>query len=117
MSRLVAQYAEIWNCMIAFGDCALDVYRAAWAPIRAACEQHGRDPATLTQTATVAVNFSDGPYGVIPTAVPFAGSAQQIAARFAEYADAGCTQVSVVPHPWNEHGLDRLAEILTLLRG
>ncbi len=117
MSRLVAQHADLWNCMIAFGDCSLATYRAAWAPIHEACERHGRAPATLTQGATVAVNFSDGPYGVIPTAVPFAGSVRQIADRFAEYAAHGCAHVSVIPHPWNEAGLERLAEVLAILRG
>lgn len=116
MSRLVAQHADLWNCMIAFGDCDVACFRDAWAPIEAACERHRRDPATLGRSATVAINFIDGPYGVVPTAVPFAGSPRQIADRCAEYAEAGCTHLSVAPHPWNEAGLDRLAEVVALLR-
>lgn len=117
MSRLVAGHADIWNCMIAFGDCGIATFHDAWAPIAAACDRHGRDPATLARSATVAVNFTDGPYGVVPTAVPFAGSPRQIADRCAEYAEAGCSHLSVAPHPWNEAGLDRLAEVVALLRG
>ena len=116
MSRLTAQYADMWNCMIAFGDCGIATFDSAWAPIRAACEKHGRDPATLSKGATVAVNFTDGPYGIIPTSTPFAGSVAQIADRFAEYAEHGADHVSVVPYPWNEAGLDRLAEVLARLR-
>ena len=116
MSRLVAEHADQWNCMIAFGDCDIATFRDAWAPIEAACERHGRDPATLVRGATVAVNFTDGPYGVVPTAVPFAGSPRQIADRCAEYAEAGCAHLSVAPHPWNEVGIDRLAEVIALLR-
>jgi alkanesulfonate monooxygenase SsuD/methylene tetrahydromethanopterin reductase-like flavin-dependent oxidoreductase (luciferase family) len=116
MSRLVAEHADLWNCMIAFGDCGITTFHDAWAPIEAACERHGRDPATLARSATVAINFTDGPYGVVPTAVPFAGSPRQIADRCAEYAEAGCTHLSVAPHPWNEAGLDRLAEVVALLR-
>ncbi|MBM4227231.1 MAG: LLM class flavin-dependent oxidoreductase [Gammaproteobacteria bacterium] len=116
MSRLVAQHADMWNCMIAFGDSALETYRDAWAPILAACEKWDRDPVTLSQGATVAVDFTAGPFGPMPSAVPFRGSLSEIAARFAEYADAGAEHVSVIPHPWNEDGLDRLGEVLALLR-
>lgn len=117
MSRLVAQYADMWNCMIAFGDCAIDTYRAAWQPVHAACEKHGRDPATLEQGATVAVNFTDGPYAIVPTSTPFSGSTREIADRFAEYAAAGVAHVSVIPHPWNEAGVEQLAAVIACLRG
>ena len=116
MSRLPAQHADMWNCMIAFADCALSTFLGAWAPVARACEKVGRDPATLARGATVSVNFSDGPYGLIPTAVPFAGSATQIADRFAEYAEHGAEHVSVIPYPWNVASLERLAEVVALLR-
>lgn len=116
MSRLVAQHADIWNCMIAFGDCSIEVFRNAWAPIEAACEKIGRNPSGLVRSATVAVNLQDGPYPIVPTAVPFAGSLDQIADRFAEYAAHEVGHVSVIPHPWNEAGLDRLAEVVARLR-
>ena len=102
--------------MIAFSDCAIGTFLGAWEPIRLACERHGRDPQTLSRGATVAVNFTDGPYEVIPTAVPFSGSISQIADRFAEYADQEAEHVSVIPHPWNEEGLDKLAEVMAYLR-
>lgn len=117
MSRLVAQHADMWNCMIAFGDCAVATFDAAWAPIAAACVRYGRDPATLSRGATVAVNFTDGEYAVMPSAVPFSGSVRQIAERFAEYAAHDAEHVSVIPHPWNEQGLDKLAEVVACLRG
>lgn len=116
MSRLTAQYADMWNCMIAFGDCALSTFQHAWEPIRAACEKHGRDPASLAKGATVSVNFSDGPFGILPTAVPFEGSIRQIADRFAAYAEDGATHMSTIPYPWNEHGIDRLAAVIDSLR-
>jgi|GEM_PF-568678 alkanesulfonate monooxygenase SsuD/methylene tetrahydromethanopterin reductase-like flavin-dependent oxidoreductase (luciferase family) len=116
MSRLAAQHADIWNCMIAFGDCAIETYLGAWAPIRAACERFGRDPATLMQSATVAVNLTDGPYPIVPTSTPFSGSVEQIADRFAEYAANNVGHLSVIPHPWNEAGLDKLAQVLACLR-
>jgi alkanesulfonate monooxygenase SsuD/methylene tetrahydromethanopterin reductase-like flavin-dependent oxidoreductase (luciferase family) len=116
MSRLVAQYADMWNCMIAFGDCGIETYLTARAPILAACERYQRDPTTLGQGATVSVNLSNGPFDVMPTAVPFSGSIYQIADRFAEYAAAGAEHLSVIPHPWDESGLERLGLVLEVLR-
>jgi alkanesulfonate monooxygenase SsuD/methylene tetrahydromethanopterin reductase-like flavin-dependent oxidoreductase (luciferase family) len=116
MSRLTAQYADMWNCMIAFGDCAVATYDQAWAPIRAACERIDRDPASLSQGATVAVNFTSDPYPIVPTSTPFSGTIKQLADRFAEYASRGVEHVSTVPHPWNEDGLDRLAAVIEHLR-
>ncbi len=116
MSRLAAQYADMWNCMIAFGDCGISTLDKAWAPILTACERYGRDPATLSKGATVAVNFTHGPYGIMPTSTPFSGSIQQIADRFAEYAAHGAEHVSVVPYPWNASGLDQLAQVIGCLR-
>lgn len=116
MSRLVAEHADMWNCMIAFGDCAASAYDNAWAPIRAACERYDRDPATLSQGATVAVNFTPEPYPIVPTSIPFSGSVEEIADRFAEYAARDVAHVSTIPHPWNEAGLDKLAAVLDCLR-
>jgi len=116
MSRLVAEFAEMWNCMIAFGDCNISTYEDAWAPIHDACIRSGRDPESVSQTATIAVNFSDGPYEIMPTSVPFSGSLEQIADRFAEYAAKEVEHVSTIPHPWNEDSLDKLSEVLAILR-
>jgi len=65
----------------------------------------------------VAVNFTDGPYGILPTSVPFEGSIRQIADRFAEYAEDGAEHLSTIPYPWSEQGLDKLAAVLECLRG
>ena len=116
MSRLVAEFADMWNCMIAFGDCSVSTYDNAWSPIREACERQGRDPDSVSQSATVAVNFSDGPYDIMPTSIPFSGSNQEIADRFAEYAEHNVEHISTIPHPWNERSLDKLADVLSILR-
>ena len=75
MSRLTAQDADVWNCMIAF-KIVIETFLDAWQPIRMACERHGRDPQTLSRGATVAGNFTSGPYDIVPTSVPFSGPSQ-----------------------------------------
>jgi alkanesulfonate monooxygenase SsuD/methylene tetrahydromethanopterin reductase-like flavin-dependent oxidoreductase (luciferase family) len=115
MLRLVAQHADLWNCMLAFGDCSPARYLETWTPVRAACEKHERDPATLTRHATIGVNLSATPYPV-PGALPFSGSAAAVAARFAEYAELDVEHVSIMLHPWTRAGVERFAEVIHLLR-
>ena len=55
MLRLVAQYADIWNCMLPFSDSRVGSYLEAWARVSAALEKHQRDPATLARNVTVGV--------------------------------------------------------------
>jgi alkanesulfonate monooxygenase SsuD/methylene tetrahydromethanopterin reductase-like flavin-dependent oxidoreductase (luciferase family) len=115
MSRLVATHADMWNTMPAFGPCDLATWERAWAPIAAACERHGRDPATLARHATVGVNLTAEPYPV-PGAVPLAGSPEDIAARIADFAATGIGHVSIMPHPWTRAGLERFARVIEILR-
>ena len=65
---------------------------------------------------TVAVNFTDGPYTIMPTSVPFSGAVGRIAERFAEYAERNVAHISVIPHPWNEAGIENLAAVVEYLR-
>lgn len=116
MARLVVQHADWWNCNIAFGDSSLEAYAAAWAPIVRACEKFDRDPATLMRHATIGVNLTASPYPV-PGARPLAGDISAIAAGLHAFGAAGVEHVSIMPHPWNEAGVERFGEVLAVLRG
>ncbi|MCB1749465.1 MAG: LLM class flavin-dependent oxidoreductase [Gammaproteobacteria bacterium] len=115
MSRLVATHADLWNTMLAFGGSDLTTWQRAWAPIAAACERHGRDPASLARHATVGVDLGDSPYP-IPGATPLAGSPAAIAEALAAFATAGVGHVSIMPHPWTRGGLERFARVIECLR-
>ncbi len=115
MTRLVAQYADMWNCILAFGDCGPASYLAAWERVRMACEKHGRDPATVIRHATVAVNLTNGEYP-IPGSVPLSGAPDSIAQQLAEFAAMDVQHVSVMPHPWDREGIVRFADVLDILR-
>jgi alkanesulfonate monooxygenase SsuD/methylene tetrahydromethanopterin reductase-like flavin-dependent oxidoreductase (luciferase family) len=115
MSRLVVQHADMWNCNIAFGDSGVANYGRQWQPIAQACEKYGRDAATLSRHATVGVNLTADPYPV-PGAIPFAGSAGEIAGRFAEYAALGVEHISIMPHPWTRGGIESFASVIEALR-
>jgi len=115
MARLVVQYAQMWNTMLAFGDCSRAAWERAYAPIAAACERYGRDPATLARHATVGLNLTSNPYPV-PGARPLAGAPGAIAASLADFAAAGVEHVSIMPHPWTVAGVERCAVVIEALR-
>ncbi|MGE0482634.1 MAG: LLM class flavin-dependent oxidoreductase [Gammaproteobacteria bacterium] len=115
MARLVATHADMWNTMLAFGACDLATWARAWAPIAAACEHHGRDPATLARHATVGVNLTSAAYP-IPGATPLAGSIEHIADGIAAFAGADVGHVSIMPHPWTAAGIERCGLVLEALR-
>ena len=79
MQRLVAHYADVWNCWQAFGDSGVAAYRARRAAMEAACARHGRDPVTLGRHVGVAVVLPGHalrfPGGLpLPHAKPLTGS-------------------------------------------
>jgi alkanesulfonate monooxygenase SsuD/methylene tetrahydromethanopterin reductase-like flavin-dependent oxidoreductase (luciferase family) len=115
MARLVVQHADIWNCIIGFSDSRVSNYLTKFEPVRSACEKHGRDPQTLARHVTVGVNLADDPFPV-PGAIPFSGSINEIAARFAEYAALGVEHVSIMPNPWTRAGIERFAQVIEQLR-
>lgn len=115
MTRLVAQHAHLWNCILAFGDCGRARYLSNWAPVRAACDKQERDPGTLQRHVTVGVNLANTAYP-IPGAIPFTGSTAQIADRVAEYAALDVQHVSIMPHPWTRAGIERFATVIEMLR-
>lgn len=116
MLRLVAQYADQWNCMMPFGDSHVSTYDHAWAAVRAACDRHGRDPATLARNVTVAVTVLGATYGM-PQAVPLAGDTGTMVDACAAFAARGVETLSMVLEPCTPAGLDALAPVLEAFRG
>jgi len=111
MRRLVAQYADVWNCWLASGDS----HPAAYAPIRdtmfEACEKHGRDPATLEQNVTCRV-CPPGGAAVSEDMNPLVGSADEIAATIGEFASQGVEHLGLWPHPNVAQSIDFLADVV-----
>lgn len=115
MRRLIAQYADAWNCWLA----STDSHPAAYAPIRdamvEACERHGRDPATLARNVTARIC----PPGGAPKAEdmkPLRGSPAQVADTIAEFESLGVTHIGLWPHPNVEASIDFLAEVIEACR-
>ena len=83
--------------------------------MRAACQEEGRDPATLTLTAGITVAFPD----LTPLDAKRAyltGSDEEIADGLRGYASLGVSQVMVDLTPYSAEAIDRLGRVAELSR-
>jgi alkanesulfonate monooxygenase SsuD/methylene tetrahydromethanopterin reductase-like flavin-dependent oxidoreductase (luciferase family) len=109
MMRLAARYADIWNTAY-LG--APDSFVEPLARLRGACEEVGRDPATLEVTATLALAFPDLGTPVPLTATSLCGSTQQLVEAFR----LGTSHLMVHCSPYGATALERLAEAMAAYR-
>lgn len=113
MLRLTARYADLWN-KAWLGD---PPTFAGWpAKVQAACTEVGRDPSSLSLTASVSVAFPD-----LGAARPFAdeplsGSVDALAEAFQRYSALGTAHliIQVTPETWPAY--ERLVEAVKAYR-
>lgn len=115
MRRLVVQYADHWNCWLASTDSHAQAYQAPLDAMMAACEKHGRDPATLERSVTPRIcptserpDFAD--------MKPLYGSSNEIADRIREFEAMGVQHLPVWILPNSVEGIEAFAPVLEALR-
>lgn len=114
MMRLVAEYADIWNEWVVFGDSQPEAIKPHLEAVDAACAAAGRDPATLARSVAVQVDFSgrgERRHGDNP----LTGSPEELADAFRRFAGLGVSHLQVVIRPTTVETITRLAPALALL--
>ena len=116
MMRLTAQYADMWTTDW-LGP--LEKVREDIGKLHAACEDVGRDPATLAVTGGVTVGFPD--LGTLPNWMNtpdsyITGSSDEVATRLQEYADEGVDHVLTNLYPFTPEAIARYAEAVAAAR-
>lgn len=115
MTRLIAEHADIWNVWAAHTGNRAAGMTPLLEQLDAACEEVGRDPATLQRTAAVLVDFP-GAYGRPGQTVPsLTGGAEELADEMRAYAALGISHVQIYPDPCTVEGIEALAPMLELL--
>jgi alkanesulfonate monooxygenase SsuD/methylene tetrahydromethanopterin reductase-like flavin-dependent oxidoreductase (luciferase family) len=113
MQRLVAQHADQWNVWIG-EDTRVAVYREAVAAIVAACEKHGRDPATLAKNAGIGIVLPDADPELV-VGQPLQGSVDELTDQLGRLLEEDVDHLSVSLLPWSEEAIEQLGEILRKL--
>ncbi|HKV60051.1 MAG TPA: LLM class flavin-dependent oxidoreductase [Ktedonobacteraceae bacterium] len=111
MLQLVARYADAWNTAW-HTDPAVAQQR--YAPLQAACEEVGRDPATITLTAGILVRLQPGEDGKEERAIT--GSPEEIARRLHDFVGIGVAHLIVNLEPLTVATIEQLAHIVELVR-
>ncbi len=112
MLRLVARYADLYNT-----DLVPSVARARelGALVRRACEEIGRDPATLPLTSFVNVRVLAPGERADPGEQAIVGTPDDVAAALADFAAAGVTHLIIRFEQQGTPGIERFAPVLELL--
>lgn len=106
-------HVDAWNTWYDWFGNTPDGFAARAHEIDEACERAGRDPATLTRSASVLVRLAGaGERRVEGDAVPVEGSAEAIGARLRAFADAGADEVILVCDPITEATIRELGAIV-----
>ena len=116
MLRLTMEYADKWNAWIGYERSTPDALKLILERIDAACEKHGRDPATLERTVTVGVKLPGHAYPARTANVePIAGSPAEIAEQLHAFTALGVTHIQIFLVPPTIEGLDYIAPAIELL--
>lgn len=112
MLRLTAQYADLWNGWIIRNSMSVDAIPPLRDAIDAACEQHGRDPATLGRTLTVGATVLGR---TMPGMETISGTPEEMADTFRAFAREGISHVQIWLTPTSTAGVEAFAPVLELL--
>jgi probable F420-dependent oxidoreductase len=112
MLRLVARYADAWNTA---WHTQPEVVAERWAGMRQACEEEGRDPATLELTAGVMLRLGPNGEPAQGESHHVTGTNEEIAARLRGFVTVGVQHLILVIEPEGMVGFERFQPILDLL--
>ena len=112
MLRLIARYADLYNT-----DSVRSVaqVRELAALVGRACEEIGRDPATLPITTFLNVRVLEPGERAQAEVDTVAGTPEEVAARLTEFADAGVAHLIIRFERQGTAGIARFAPVVELL--
>jgi alkanesulfonate monooxygenase SsuD/methylene tetrahydromethanopterin reductase-like flavin-dependent oxidoreductase (luciferase family) len=126
--RTLAKYGDMWNTGGSTEQLAKKL-----GTLRERCAEIGRDPETIEKTASVDLVLRDTreaalrTYGEIATAggfeadledAPHVGTPEQVADNLRPIVDLGFRHIIVdMPAPYDAETIDRIGEVMELLRG
>ena len=114
MLGLTARHADSWNVWFKAFDNKVEKLREVMKSVDAACEEAGRDPASLERTA--AVKIATGPHAPSTMSVdPIEGSPEEIADALRAFAAIRMKHLQVWLEPNTVAGIEAFAPVLDIL--
>jgi alkanesulfonate monooxygenase SsuD/methylene tetrahydromethanopterin reductase-like flavin-dependent oxidoreductase (luciferase family) len=111
MLGLTAKYADQWNIF----HTSPEQLAERRALVDAACQEAGRDPKSLTRTASVRVNVLGRTSRQGSAIPPLQGSNEEIAEGLLALAREGAEHIQIIPDPSTIRGIAALAPVLELV--
>jgi len=121
MLRAAAADIDMWNTWFTGFDNRPGGLARLMADVDAACEDVGRDPATVERSAAVYVQLEGGSgrlagSGQRPEVDPVSGSRGEMAETLAGFAEAGMDHLQLVLDPIDSRSVEEMAEVVRVLR-
>jgi alkanesulfonate monooxygenase SsuD/methylene tetrahydromethanopterin reductase-like flavin-dependent oxidoreductase (luciferase family) len=116
MLRLTARYADAWNVFPSRTGNTIEGLLPILRRVDAACEEVGRDPATLERTCAVFVGLPDEPDPGDSPQPLITGSTEELAESLRAFVDVGISHIQLVFHPMRPDSIDAFAPVVELLR-
>jgi probable F420-dependent oxidoreductase len=108
MLALTARYADQWNIF----HTSPQILAERRERVDAACREAGRDPASLTRTASVRVNLLGRQSRQGTSVPPLGGTDEEIANGIIALAREGATHIQIIPDPSTLAGIEALGPVL-----
>jgi alkanesulfonate monooxygenase SsuD/methylene tetrahydromethanopterin reductase-like flavin-dependent oxidoreductase (luciferase family) len=117
MLRLTARYANVWNGIENTNELPrFEAYVRMRGAVDAACEEVGRDPATLERSLCVGVNPLNRPeFSRSFRGETISGTPEEIAGTLLRFADEGISHLLLDLHPVSVEGVEAVAPVLEIL--
>lgn len=114
---LAVEYGDIWSGY-ATESSLPEAFTDLLDLVSSTCEKQGRDPGSLGKSIGVFVEMTDEALvEAMGMGSPIGGSAEDVVEIIHEFASMGVTMLELLPSPFNEESLERLAEVVELLDG
>ena len=119
MLSIALPHVDMWNSWYTGFDNSPDRLRGLIQDVDRACEEVGRDPATVERTAAVYLQFEHGEgriagSGERPAVEPIKGSRVEMAETLSRFGEAGVSHLQAVLDPIDARSVEELAEVLDL---
>ena len=120
MLRIAAPHIDMWNTWFVWFENRVSGLLPLIQGLEAACDDTGRDPATVQRTAAVYVQLDRGVGRLAgsetrPRVAPVTGDHEEIARTLSRFAEAGLDHIQLVLDPIDAAAVEEMGEVIRLL--